>query len=72
MNPVATFAHLTRFDARADAANLAVAVVGMGYVGLPTAIAPQRKAANPGRHTNARFAKAHGATSHGRRSKQRR
>ena len=39
MNPVATPADLTRSDARATAADLSVAVVGMGYVGLPTAIA---------------------------------
>ena len=39
MNPVATPADLTRSDARAAAADLSVAVVGMGYVGLPTAIA---------------------------------
>jgi nucleotide sugar dehydrogenase len=39
MNPVATPADLTRADAKATAADLSVAVVGMGYVGLPTAIA---------------------------------
>ena len=39
MNPVATPADLTRSDARATAADLSVAVVGMGYVGLPTRIA---------------------------------
>ena len=39
MNPVATPADLTRSDARSTAADLSVAVVGMGYVGLPTAIA---------------------------------
>jgi UDP-N-acetyl-D-glucosamine dehydrogenase len=39
MNPVATPADLTRAHAKATAADLSVAVVGMGYVGLPTAIA---------------------------------
>jgi len=39
MNPVAIPAELTRSDARSAAADLSVAVVGMGYVGLPTAIA---------------------------------
>jgi UDP-N-acetyl-D-glucosamine dehydrogenase len=39
MNPVATPADLKRFESRSTAADLRVAVVGMGYVGLPTAIA---------------------------------
>ena len=39
MNPVAAPAELTRAEASAAAANITVAVVGMGYVGLPTAIA---------------------------------
>ena len=39
MNPVATPADLTRSDARSAASDISVAVVGMGYVGLPTAIA---------------------------------
>jgi UDP-N-acetyl-D-glucosamine dehydrogenase len=39
MNPVASPAELTRADARATASDMSVAVVGMGYVGLPTAIA---------------------------------
>jgi UDP-N-acetyl-D-glucosamine dehydrogenase len=39
MNPVASPADLMRSDVRAIAAELSVAVVGMGYVGLPTAIA---------------------------------
>src|SRR4029077_6874270 len=39
MNPVATPADLTRSDARATAADLSVAVVGMGCVGLPNSIA---------------------------------
>jgi UDP-N-acetyl-D-glucosamine dehydrogenase len=39
MNPVATPAELTRSETRSAAADLSVAVVGMGYVGLPTAIA---------------------------------
>jgi UDP-N-acetyl-D-glucosamine dehydrogenase len=39
MNPVATPAELIRADAHSTAADINVAVVGMGYVGLPTAIA---------------------------------
>jgi nucleotide sugar dehydrogenase len=39
MNPVATPADLTRATARSSASDISVAVVGMGYVGLPTAIA---------------------------------
>jgi nucleotide sugar dehydrogenase len=39
MNPVATPAELIRADVRSTAADINVAVVGMGYVGLPTAIA---------------------------------
>jgi UDP-N-acetyl-D-glucosamine dehydrogenase len=39
MNPVVAPAELTRAEAHATAAEISVAVVGMGYVGLPTAIA---------------------------------
>jgi UDP-N-acetyl-D-glucosamine dehydrogenase len=39
MNPVATPSDLARADARSIASDISVAVVGMGYVGLPTAIA---------------------------------
>jgi UDP-N-acetyl-D-glucosamine dehydrogenase len=39
MNPVATPADLTRSSARSTASDIRIAVVGMGYVGLPTAIA---------------------------------
>jgi nucleotide sugar dehydrogenase len=39
MNPVASPSDLSRFEKAARAADITVAVVGMGYVGLPTAIA---------------------------------
>lgn len=39
MNPVASPSELRRFEKAAKAADMTVAVVGMGYVGLPTAIA---------------------------------
>jgi UDP-N-acetyl-D-glucosamine dehydrogenase len=39
MNPVASPTELARFETAARAADITVAVVGMGYVGLPTAIA---------------------------------
>ena len=39
MNPVASQSELRRFEKVAKAADISVAVVGMGYVGLPTAIA---------------------------------
>src|SRR3954449_128949 len=39
MNPVASPSELRRFEKVAKAADITVAVVGMGYVGLPTAIA---------------------------------
>jgi UDP-N-acetyl-D-glucosamine dehydrogenase len=39
MNPVASPVELNRFETAAKAADISVAVVGMGYVGLPTAIA---------------------------------
>jgi UDP-N-acetyl-D-glucosamine dehydrogenase len=39
MNPVASPSELRRFEKVAKAADITVGVVGMGYVGLPTAIA---------------------------------